>query len=55
MEKGFNDAKSLLNTDNYFKPEIGQTVNREFPLSWKRSLARGITIDKKETTFVNQI
>ena len=49
--KGLHDTKRLLNTDKYFKLKNGETGNGELPLSWKRSFAHGITIDKKENTI----
>ena len=46
--KGFHEIKSFLDTNKYFKMENGQTVNVEFPLSWKESFAHGLFIDRKE-------
>ena len=48
--KDFMTQKVALNADENFKLKNGQTVNGEFPLTWKWSLTYGMTNDEKETT-----
>ena len=50
--RSFHDTERLLNTYEFFKLKDGKTVNREFPLPWKRSFAYGKTLIKKIKTTI---
>ena len=49
--KVYQNSERLLETYKYFKLKDGESVIGQFPPPWKKSPARGITIDQKETTI----